>query len=500
MFNDYRKLIQLYGNTKSKNEIATIMRCKWETVRDAIRRLEDVWGSLDSIPRDLSNEDIARALRNSSKNSSDYLPIDYDECLNQLRKGKSKTEIWDDYIKEAEKAEKQGYKMSRFNELLNDYSSTKDIPARFERVPGIKGEIDWVGDKAHLIDDKTGELTDVHILVIALPYSGYFYAEGFIDEKIDSFLQGHKHAFEFFGGVPLVLVPDNCKTAVTKGRYKSDDGFVLNEKYKALADHYGVSVMPARVRKPKDKSVVERTVQILEKDILPELDALDIYTLEEFNMLLLKKVERRLKRPYTKRYGSRESIFLEEEKQSLQPLPAFEFQCYSEKIAAVGRDSYIQYQKAFYSVAAPYIGQNVIVREYDGRLYIYNNSRDLIATHNKALKEWSRVTDDSHLRYDISRYGGFSEKEFIVKASRFGEPMVEWTRMVLSSRQHVSHSFRTLVGVFAKLDGYPSDSICIAASTAQRQRITSAKGFLAILRFQNERTSSIPDDVYISRS
>lgn len=66
MFNDYRKLIQLYGNTKNKNEIATIMRCKWETVRDAIRRLEDVWGSLDSIPRNLSNEDIARALRNSS--------------------------------------------------------------------------------------------------------------------------------------------------------------------------------------------------------------------------------------------------------------------------------------------------------------------------------------------------------------------------------------------------------------------------------------------------
>lgn len=66
MFNDYRKLIQLYGNTKNKNEIATIMRCKWETVRDAIRRLEDVWGSLDSIPRNLSNEDIVRALRNSS--------------------------------------------------------------------------------------------------------------------------------------------------------------------------------------------------------------------------------------------------------------------------------------------------------------------------------------------------------------------------------------------------------------------------------------------------
>ena len=120
-----------------------------------------------------------------------------------------------------------------------------------------------------------------------------------------SWLTGHKHGFEFFGGVPVALVPDNCKTAVTEGRRRFYEEVVLNRKYSNFADYYGIAVRPASIRYPKDKSVCKRSVKIIEDDIIHELEKLDIYTLDKFNSILRKKLIRRLARPFTKRYGLR---------------------------------------------------------------------------------------------------------------------------------------------------------------------------------------------------
>ena len=175
---------------------------------------------------------------------------------------------------------------------------------------------------------------------MALPYSSYFYCEGFFDERMGSWLTGHMHGFEFFGGVPVVLVPDNCKTAVTEGRRRFYEEVVLNRKYSDFADYYGIAIRPARIRHPKDKSVCERSVRIIEDDIMPEMEKLDIYSLDEFNSILRKKLARRLARPFTKRYGSRTSIFEEEEKKTLLPLPVAGYHSYTEREAAVGRPRY----------------------------------------------------------------------------------------------------------------------------------------------------------------
>ena len=86
----------------------------------------------------------------------------------------------------------------------------------------------------------------------------------------------------------------------------------------------------------------------------------------------------------------------EEEKKTLLPLPVAGYHSYTEREAAVGRDGYIQYSCAFYSVPPQYIKKKVIARSYEGRLYIYDDHRTLIAEHPIASRKWQRVTDPGH--------------------------------------------------------------------------------------------------------
>lgn len=179
---------------------------------------------------------------------------------------------------------KKPYRISKFNELLSDYKKSTDISYTQSHEPGLACQVDWTGDHGHFMDDDTGRWIDVHVLVIVLPYSGYFYAEGFMDEKMDSFLKGHEHAFRYFGGVPSITVPDNCATATDR---KTG---IINTQYTAFLDHYGSLPKPTRIKAPKDKGSAEAHVKIVEKRILPVLDRLPILSLDEYNRLLISKV------------------------------------------------------------------------------------------------------------------------------------------------------------------------------------------------------------------
>ena len=289
------------------------------------------------------------------------------------------------------------------------------------------------------------------------------------------------HGFEFFGGVPVVLVPDNCKTAVTEGCRRVYEEVVLNRKYSDFADYYGIAVRPARIRHPKDKSVCERSVRIIEDDIMPGLEKLDIYSLDEFNSILRKKLIRRRAKPFTKRYGSRASIFEEEEKKTLLPLPVAGYHSYTEREAAVGRDWYIQYSCAFYSVPPQYIKKKVIARSYENHLYIYDDHRTLIAEHPIASHKWQRVTDPEHQRYDIALYGGYSKTEFDNAARSIGSSMYEWVQQVKGRWECEADSYRTLLGVFSWIKRFPADITEAAAQQALDSGIFSVRGFKAIV-------------------
>lgn len=474
---DYRKMMLLYERGSTKNNLAEIFNCKWETVDRAITRIKERWGNLDSIPSDLSNEAIkAEILKPTREADGNYLQPDFSELSRKDLKSMN-AELWVSYCDKAREQGKQPYQPTKFNERLASYKKSKDISYTQTHEPGLACQVDWTGDHGHFMDDDTGEWVDVHVIVISLPYSGYFYAEGFLDEKMDSFLNGHAHAFEFFGGVTPLTIPDNCATATDR---KTG---ILNTQYTEFLDYYGTLPKPTRVKAPKDKGSVEAHVKIVEKDILPKLDRLPILSLEEYNRFLIDKVMEKNNAKKAKNDESRLEIFLREEKPRLQPLPEKPYHRIIEKPATVSRDFHLQYCSAFYSVPVDYVGQIVTVRDDGCTIKIYSEKDILIAEHRKATRKWQRCTDEKHIPkghdHDDKTY---SLDYFISWAGKYGPNTVRLCQVIVNDFRFPVQAFRTLRAILSRA-GRCNNTTAVeeAAEKCYLNAIHSSKGFSATL-------------------
>ena len=140
--------------------------------------------------------------------------------------------------------------------------------------------------------------------------------------QTESWLSGHVHASDDLGGAARLLIPDNCKTAtLSNTRYD----VVLNRSYQELAEHYGTAIVPARVRKPRDKSSAEASVRFAETWIIAALRDCKFFSLRELNESVAEKLAELNSRPFKQMAGCRRSAYLEEEKPYMLPMPASAF-------------------------------------------------------------------------------------------------------------------------------------------------------------------------------
>ena len=111
--------------------------------------------------------------------------------------------------------------------------------------------VDYAGQTMPIVNSLTGEVHDAAIFIAVLGASNYTFAEATWSQSLPDWIGSHVRALAALGGVPQVIVPDNLKAAVTRGhRYEP----ALNRTYGDLAQHYGVAVVPARVRRPRDQA------------------------------------------------------------------------------------------------------------------------------------------------------------------------------------------------------------------------------------------------------
>ena len=162
--------------------------------------------------------------------------------------------------------------------------------------------MDYAGDTVPIVDRHTGETQDASIFVAVLGASNYTYAEASLRQDLPSWLAAHTRALEFLGGCPCVVVPDNTKDAVRRPcRYEPD----LNASYADWATHYGVAVIPARVRHPRDKAKAESGVLVVERWILAALRHRTFFSLGELNEAIAELLERLTTRTFRKLPGNR---------------------------------------------------------------------------------------------------------------------------------------------------------------------------------------------------
>jgi len=192
-----------------------------------------------------------------------------------------------------------------------------DVVLRQEHKAGEKASVDWAGATMPIYDRDTGQGWQASLFVAALGASSYTWAEATRDQQMESWLLAHTHALEYWGGVPLLVVPDTTRTGVSKAcRYDPD----VNPTYRNFAAHYGFGVLPARPYKPRDKAV-EVAVQVAQRWIVAALRRRKFFSLADANQAIGELLHRLNHRPFRKRDGSRASVFAALDKPALEPLP-----------------------------------------------------------------------------------------------------------------------------------------------------------------------------------
>src|ERR1700730_3500486 len=243
---------------------------------------------------------------------------------------------WEEY----RQVHPEGYGYSRFCELYGRWRRKQAVVLRQEHKPGEKGFVDWAGATIPVHDPVTGEVRPAPLFVMVLGTSSYTYAEATRDQQLSAWISAHIHAFEYFSGVPRILIPDNLRTGVSRAcRYDPD----LNPTYQEFAMHYDVGVVPARPRHPKDKAKVEVGVQVVERWILAALRHQKFFRLADLNHAIRELLERLNQPPFRKRGGSRASVFAAVERNALRPLPAEPFDMSQWSYARVNIDYHIAF-------------------------------------------------------------------------------------------------------------------------------------------------------------
>jgi len=250
--------------------------------------------------------------------------------------------IWQEYKQE----EPGGYQYSRFCALYRHWTGKLDLVLRQEHRAGEKLFIDYAGQTVPVTDPKTGVVTEASIFVAVLGVSNYTFAEASWKQNLAGWIGSHIRALEFLGACPALLIPDNLKTGVLRPcRYEPD----LNPTYQEMAAHYGMAVIPARVRKPRDKAKAEAGVLLVERWILAALRKRVFFSLADLNQAIATLLERLNQRPFRKLEGSRATWFLKLDRPALHPLPAEPYQFAEWKKARVNIDYHIEIDHHYYS-------------------------------------------------------------------------------------------------------------------------------------------------------
>ncbi|MDF5000260.1 IS21 family transposase, partial [Vibrio parahaemolyticus] len=225
------------------------------------------------LPESCSDADITQALYHGKKASRDKVMPDFTQYAVELRrKGMTKMLLWQEYH---EQYQEQSYAYTQFCEHFTRWFKTQKRSMRQLHVAGDKLFIDYCGPRLQVVNPDTGEVREAEVFVATLGASNYTYVEAFPSQGKSYWLEAHANAFEHFGGVPHLLVPDNLRSAVSKAnRYEPR----LNDSYQKLANHYQTAVMPARPYKPKDKAKAENAVLLVERWIMMRLRHQTFYT------------------------------------------------------------------------------------------------------------------------------------------------------------------------------------------------------------------------------
>jgi len=465
-----------WGNGLSDRQVAISCSIARSTVAEYIGRAKRAGLSWQQA-EGMNEAEIERLLfppQPSDSTEQRFLP-DWTYVYQELkRKGVTKFLLWQEY----KERYPSGYQYSRFCQLYDGFLGRLNPVMRQEYRAGEKLFVDYCGQTVKIIDKDAGEDKEAQIFVAVLGASNYTYAEAFLSQSLYDWITAHIHAFGFFGGVPELIIPDNLRSGVSRAcRYEPD----LNPTYQEMATHYGTAVIPARVKRPRDKAKVEAGVLVVERWILARLRNQTFFCLTELNGHIRKLLIDLNGRPFGKLIGSRKSFFETLDKPALKPLPVEQYQYAEWKKARVNIDYHIEVDRHYYSVPYQMVRQEIDVRITAATIEcFYKGNR--IASHKRDHHKGSHTTVSGHMPKAHQRYAEWTPDRLIKWAGKAGEYVSGVVERILASRPHPQQGFRSVLGIMRLGRHYGDTRLNAACKRALAIGATTYKSIESILK------------------
>ncbi len=471
-----RELLRLkYELGRSHREIAASLGIANSTVSGYVRRA-DAAGFSWPLPEGLDDAALEAELFPALPPSRVRRPEpDWGRVHRELQRHEGVTLqlLWPEY----RAVHPNGYRYSWFCERHKAWRKQLDVVMRQVCRAGEKAFVDYAGPKFPVVDRSTGEERDAMVFVGVLGASDHTFVDVTRSRSLPDWTMSHVRMFEFRGGVPELVIPDNEKAGVREaGRYEPD----LNPTYQELATHYGTTVLPTRPGRPRDKAKVEAAVQNVERRIMAPLRNQTFFSLGELRDAIAPLPAALNERPFQKTEGSRRSWFEDLDRPALKPLPAERYEYAEWRKARVNIDYHIRIAHAFYSVPHPLGRCEVDVRITAQTVEILHKHRR-VAAHLRIHGKGGYVTEPSHMPAAHRAHAGWTPSRLIAWGRKTGPHAAAFIERLLESRPHPEQGYRSCLGLMKLLRAYSAERLEAACRRALDIGTLSCRSVKSIL-------------------
>jgi transposase len=465
-----------FDGGQTNRRIARSCHISRPTVADYLLRFEEaglVWSAaatLDDATLEHKLFPPAPAVSTTERTVPDWHHVHH-----ELRgKGVTLTLLWHEY----KAAHPEGFQYSWFCDQYRAWAGTLDLVMRQEHRAGEKLFVDYAGQTAEVVDRRTGEVCQAQVFVAVLGASNYTYAEATWSQQLPDWIGSHVRAFEFLGGSSEILVPDNLRSGVSKAhRYEPD----LNPTYADLANHYGVAVLPARARKPRDKAKAEAGVLLVERWILAVLRHRTFFSLAELNREIARLLERLNTRAFKKLPGTRRELFEQLDRPALRPLPAQAYELAEWKKVLVNIDYHVEVDGHYYSVPYQLVRKSLEARFTERTVECFHKGQR-VASHRRSHLKGHHTTVPEHMPQSHRHYAEWTPQRLIGWAEKTGPATASVVRTVLERRAHPQQGFRSCLGIMRLGKSFGEERLEAACRRALKLGACSYKSIDSILR------------------
>ena len=460
---------------RSHRDISKALNISASTVGDYLIRAKTArieW----PLPENLTEEELyGRLFPQVAQVTRDRPLPDLEKVHCELRrKAMTLRLLWREY----REIHANGLSYSQYCERYRAYVKQISPVMRQVHKAGEKTFVDYAGMTVPWLDLATGEIKEAQIFVGALGASQFIFAEATSSQKIPDWVQSHIRMWEYFGGVSVMVVPDNLRSGVTKSHLYDPD---INANYQHLGEYYGFAIVPARIIEPKDKAKVENAVGIIERQILAAMRDLTFTSIAEINTAIQPRLLTLNNQLFQKMKTSRRVLFDTIDKPALKPLPAEKYQYAEWCHAKIHIDYHFIFDDHFYSVPYKYIHHEVEIRSTSTTVECFYQGNRIVA-HMRSHAKYKYTTLNEHMPKSHLVHAEWTPERMKRWADKIGPSTNQFIDHMIVSRAFPEQAFRACLGVLRLGTRYGEGRLEKACAIAYEAGATRYKNVESILK------------------